>query len=401
MSRAEFLLNGSLGEAFYAAGGDKQRVTAVGWQPWWLLAEEGEPGWKNRPPVFSNFTLDNRPSQQLSTPWGTHIGGLWQQVPAAPGNQYELTVEGQAWSSDDATPGSRVEASDVNLQIGIDPTGGVDPESPLVVWSERAQPLSHWETLHLTVTAEAMIITVYLRSAPNLPKRQQSVFWRNAFLRPIGRHKRSINIVGAGDTHILLEPEQPHPGELVRVTISSTREQQRVDLLVKDPQEALTAVTPLGRTLDEDRFIWRYEFVPKLDGLYELRFIGDTGARLLALRLLQVARDVQLVPSDASRLNYRRVYVLLPPTADVHWLMAAAKGGFNGRFTIGFSADDAGVGDLGEKHVLAVNPHHWPEVLTASWFQRHYPGVKFTPLVANKPEDLEAWLRDWSEVGGG
>ena len=399
MSRAEFLINGNLGEPFYPVGGDKQRITAVGWMSWWLPPQPDDPNWKSRQPVFSNFTMDNRPVQQLSTPWGTHVAGLWQQVPSAPGNRYELTVEGQAWSSDDATPGSRVEASDVNLQIGIDPTGGVDPESPLIQWSPLAQPLSRWETLHLTADAETTTITIYLKSAPALPKRQQSVFWRNAFLRPIGRHKRSINIIGAGDTHISVEPEHPHPGEPIRVTISSTREHKQVDLLVKDAEDVLTAVSPFGHTLDEERHLWRYEFAAREDGLYEVRFVGDKGARLLALRLLQVARDVQLVPSDASRLNYRRVYVLLPPTADAHWFTASARGGFDGRFTIGFSADDAGVGDLGDKQVIAVNPHHWPEVLTSSWFQQHYPGVKFTAVVVTKPDDLEAWLKDWHERG--
>lgn len=395
MSKGELLINGSLGESFHPVGGDNQQVTAVGWMCWWLPPHTDDPNWKNRQPAFSNFTIDNRPVQQLSTPWGTHVGGVWQQVPAAPGNRYELTVEAQAWSSDDAMPGSRVEASDVNLQIGIDPTGGLDPESPLIIWGPAAQPLSHWETLHLTADAETATITIYLKSAPALPKRQQSIFWRNAFLRPIGRHKRSINIIGAGDTHIMLEPEHPYPGETIRVTVSSTRLHKQAELLVMNPDDEKTAVSPQGHTLDEDRHLWRYQFQTQQDGLYDIRFVGDKGARLLALRLLQVARDVQLVPSDASRLNYNRVYVLLPPTADINWFTAAARGGFDGRFTIGFSADDAGVGDLGSKHVIAVNPHHWPEILTASWFQHHYPGVKFTAVVANKPDDLEAWLKEW------
>ena len=395
MSKGELLINGSLGESFHPVGNDNQQITAVGWMCWWLPPHTDDPNWKNRQPAFSNFTIDNRPVQQLSTPWGTHVGGVWQQVPAAPGNRYELTVEAQAWSSDDAMPGSRVEASDVNLQIGIDPTGGLDPESPLIIWGPAAQPLSHWETLHLTADAETATITIYLKSAPALPKRQQSIFWRNAFLRPIGRHKRSINIIGAGDTHIMLEPEHPYPGETIRVTVSSTRLHKQAELLVMNPDDEKTAVSPQGHTLDEDRHLWRYQFQTQQDGLYDIRFVGDKGARLLALRLLQVARDVQLVPSDASRLNYNRVYVLLPPTADINWFTAAARGGFDGRFTIGFSADDAGVGDLGSKHVIAVNPHHWPEILTASWFQHHYPGVKFTAVVANKPDDLEAWLKEW------
>lgn len=396
MARTELLTNGRIGKPFHPHRDDKQLITAAGWAPWWLDPAPGSPDWKNRKPVFSAYTLDEGLTQQLSTPWGTHEAGLWQQVPSVAGNQYELSVEGQAWSSEDAAPGSRLEASDVNLQIGIDPTGGLDPTSPLIVWSEVAQPLSRWETLRVQSEAEAAIITLFVKSAPNLPKRLQSVFWRNAFLRPIGRHKRGVNIVGLGDTHVSLEPEQPRPGEPITAVVSSSREHKFVELIVSRPDDTWSKVVAKGRTVDEDRFLWRYQFSTDLDGLYDIRFVGDFGARLLALRLLQVARNVQLVPSDSARLNYRRVYVLLPPTASQKWVLAAAKGGYDGRFTIGFSADDAGIGNLENRHVLAVNPHHWPEVLTASWFQQHYPGVKFTAVVANQPEDLEAWLKNWT-----
>ncbi len=398
MAQNRVLINGTLSKPFHPYRDDNQLITAVGWAPWWLEPAEGDPNWKNRQPVFSPITLDNALTQQISTPFGTHVAGLWQQVPSVPGNSYEFSAEGQAWSSEDNAPASRLEASDVNLQIGMDPTGGLDPSSPLVIWSKPNQPLSHWETLHLEVEAEAAILTVFLKSAPSLPKRQQTVFWRQAQLRPIGRHKRGTNIVGAGDTHIVLEPERPKPGEPVMAVISSTREHQYVDLLVTRPDNKLTAVIPRGKTVDGDRHIWRYEFKTDHDGLYEIRFVGDKGARLLSLRLLQVAHEVQLVPSDKSRFSYRRVYILLPPTADMKWLLAAARGGFDGRFTIGFSADDAGIGDLENRHILAVNPHHWPEVLTASWFQQHYPGARFTPIVANEPADLEAWLKNWTDL---
>ena len=397
MSQRRLLLNGTLGDPFYPFRGEQQLTVATGWAPWWLEGEADDPDWQNRRPVFGRFVMDDQPTQQVSTPWGTHSGGVWQQVPSAAGNEYELTVDAQAWSSDDPTPGSALEASDVNLRIGIDPAGGLDPESPLIQWSETAQPLSRWHTLRLVAAAEAPIITVYLQSAPTLPKRQQTIFWRNAFLRPIGRHKRGVNIVGAGDTHITLTPERPQPGDRVTAVVSSTRDHQFVDLSVTHPEAGTLAVSSLGKTLDEGRTVWRYTFPAERDGLYDVRFIGDRGARLLALRLLQVAREVQLVPQDGPRADYRRVYVLLPPTADEKWFVAAARGGFDGRYTIGFSADDAGLGTIENRHVLAVNPHHWPQVLTEDWFRQHYPGTKFTPVVANKPEDLEAWLKEWLE----
>ena len=142
-----------------------------------------------------------------------------------------------------------------------------------------------------------------------------------------------MHIVGIGDTHIDIEPEHPQPGERVQVVVSSTREHARVELLARKPNNSKTAVSSHGRTQENDRYQWRYSFTPSEDGLYEVRFISDAGARLLALRLLKVAREVQIVASDDARFSYRRVYVLLPPTAGKKWALAAADGGHDGRFT--------------------------------------------------------------------
>jgi hypothetical protein len=398
---SNILQNGSLGEGFYAFRNNETLLTAVGWAPWWYPQQEGEPDWRNRTPVYYAGNLEGNKVQQLSTPWGTHDAGLLQQAPAAAGNRYELTVEGQAWSSEVETPGSQVEASDVNMQIGIDPTGGLDPTSPLVKWSETAQPLGRWEKLVLTVTAEANIMTIYLRSAPTQPKRQQTVFWRNALLTATGRFRRNATIVGAGDTHILLEPEQPRPSDRVTALVSSTRNHVFIDLLVRRPDGELAAVAFQGMAQDQARYTWRYQFLVAEAGLYDVRLVGDKGARLLAQQLLRIsekdwlAEAAETAPGGQARIAYHRVYVLLPPTADIKWLLAAARGSFEGRYTIGFSADDAGVGELESRHVLAVNPHHWSETLTAAWFHNHYPGARFTAVVANRPEDLEAWLRNW------
>lgn len=396
MAKSEALLNGALKEPFVPFREDNQLVTALGWAPWWQPAEEDDPDWKHRRPVYAKSTVDERSVQQLSTPFGTHVAGIWQQVPTAPGNRYEFTAQCQAWSSEDVAPGTLLEASDVNVQIGVDPTGGLDPESPLINWSEETQPLGQWQTVYVSTVAESSILTAYLRSAPNLPKRQQSVYWRNARLRPIGRYKRSVNIVGAGDTHVSVEPEQPQPGDTISVLASSTRKQSFVDLVIEGPDYRRSQGHLRNVEQDGERFNWEYEFESASEGLYDIRFVGDNGARLLAVRLLRVARDVQMVVSDSARLDYERVYVLLPPTADEKWMIAAAQGSFEGRYTVGFSADDAGLGKLGGRHVLAINPHHWPQVLTDAWFQQFYPGVRFTPVVVSNPTDLLEWLRNWS-----
>lgn len=396
MEQVNLLQNGDFAGEAGAYRNDDQLQTAAGWAPWWQRAGEQDPQWKNQKPKFAVSSLDGQPAQQVMTPYGTHVAGLWQQLPAAPGNRYVLSVMGQAWSSEDDEPGSRAQASDVNLQIGIDPTGGLDPDSPLVEWSDSAEPLSRWETLRLTATTEATVITVYLRSAPSLPKRQQSIFWRNAVLLPDGRYRRTVTVIGVGDTHIILKPEHPRPAEKVAVAVSSIQNHPFVELTIRRPDGKQSAVDYRGSSQEDDRTIWRYTFTPDHAGLYDIRFVGDRGARLLSQRLVRVSEQTQLVPSGEPREKYRRVYVLLPPTATEKWIVAAARGSYPGRYTVGFSADDAGVGDFEERHVLAINPHHWPGVLSAAWFKQNYPGAIFTPVVANSPETLEEWLKNWS-----
>lgn len=73
------------------------------------------------------------------------------------------------------------------------------------------------------------------------------------------------------------------------------------------------------------------------------------------------------------------------------------RGGFDSRRTVGFSADDAGIGDLEDRRVIAVNPHHWPTELTADWFEEHYPRVKFYSLIAETPDKLVRALRNWRD----
>ena len=77
------------------------------------------------------------------------------------------------------------------------------------------------------------------------------------------------------------------------------------------------------------------------------------------------------------RVDHVRTYVRLPPDADASWARAVVDGTWDEkRYTIGGKADDAGVGDLGERNVIAVNPERWEGGLGA-FFEEHYPGVRY------------------------
>jgi hypothetical protein len=56
---------------------------------------------------------------------------------------------------------------------------------------------------------------------------------------------------------------------------------------------------------------------------------------------------------------------------------------------MGGSADDAGIGDLDVRRVIAVNPQEWHgDESLEEFYSKYYPGVEFKPIIAATPEEL-------------
>ena len=96
------------------------------------------------------------------------------------------------------------------------------------------------------------------------------------------------------------------------------------------------------------------------------------------------------------REQFERTYLLLHPQADTEWMQAAIDSGLwdAKRVTMGGSADDAGLGDLAYRRVLAVNPTTWPGDLE-EFYRTYYPGTQYIPIEAETPTDLKGWLENW------
>jgi len=95
------------------------------------------------------------------------------------------------------------------------------------------------------------------------------------------------------------------------------------------------------------------------------------------------------------RIQYERFYVLLPPGAKVEWASAVVEATWdNHRYTLGGSADDAGVGDLDSRIVMIINPEQWggPEVMS-QFFSENYPGARLRTIRAKTPDELIVLLR--------
>ncbi len=93
-----------------------------------------------------------------------------------------------------------------------------------------------------------------------------------------------------------------------------------------------------------------------------------------------------LCQTVCARTLYPRTYVLLPPNAPPAVWEKAARAAQRNNWTVGGSADDAGLGTSllsPRPTVIAINAISWsnpqePQGLTANWFAQNYPpGVNF------------------------
>ena len=93
------------------------------------------------------------------------------------------------------------------------------------------------------------------------------------------------------------------------------------------------------------------------------------------------------------RIQYERTYILLPQGAGAEWAQAVIEATWDDHhYTIGSSADDAGVGNLNVRQIIAVNPGEWPGDL-AAFYEEHYPGIEYNPVEAQSPTELAVLLR--------
>lgn len=109
-----------------------------------------------------------------------------------------------------------------------------------------------------------------------------------------------------------------------------------------------------------------------------VRLPGLTARRLAESKLLE--GDMRGTP----RIDYERTYWLMPQDATVEEWIATATKCHETRGTIGFSADDAGIGDLKVRKVVLMYPSRQPPGI-CGWFEEHYPGVEVTYEDAMKP----------------
>jgi hypothetical protein len=101
--------------------GDWPRQVPNGWTPFVLA---GDVSYNVETSAGGAHTFWGPPSLKMHNSGGTFKAGIYTQVAVTPGAGYRASI---AWGAPNAP-------AQFGRQLGIDPTGGTDPNSPAVVW---------------------------------------------------------------------------------------------------------------------------------------------------------------------------------------------------------------------------------------------------------------------------
>jgi hypothetical protein len=188
------------------------------------------------------------------------IGGIYQQVPVVKGNSYYANIVWLVFDSlvNDASINSAT--GGIGRRLGIDPFGGTDSRSSNVVWSE-----DNWRNdckicnvEHVTVTAQADTITVFLRiddtwkvraaeKGYNIPASKDQFWVDDIGLRLVGEGANAVE--AATPTAEATATQGPIPTEAVEPSPTSPPAPTATPVAPTDtPSPATETPEPAGET---------------------------------------------------------------------------------------------------------------------------------------------------------
>ncbi len=154
-------------------------------------------------PEFRDVTLKFQPNrihggqraQKYFSYGRMHEAGLMQRVTGVISSTlYHYSIYMQAWMCVDyieACKGGYVsdKPTQMHLKVGIDPTGGIDPFSPDIVWSSEVESFDRWTQYSVEAVAKGDTLTVFTHSRPewvDMPRQNNDVYLDDASLTAVG-----------------------------------------------------------------------------------------------------------------------------------------------------------------------------------------------------------------------
>ena len=145
------------------AGGDPFMVSTQMWAT--MSCDPTDMGWEKIEGHDSNIFM------AAYAPYGQDFAAppfdvvLYQPVSATAGTSYSLSAWMTSLCGGSTTPSDCPQDAYIAKMAGVDPTGGVDPTAPTVLWIEDRRPHTEvrWTNLFLATTAQGPALTVFLR----------------------------------------------------------------------------------------------------------------------------------------------------------------------------------------------------------------------------------------------
>lgn len=167
------------------------------WQPWYFNDEGGEydaPEFKQAKKAYDPQRVrTGENSQQYFRDWAKHLAGFYQTAQVPKDRWVTFAIYGYSWSGfckkengeyicDPADSNYGEGANPVYMRVGIDPTGGIDPYSPNIVWSSKRVVWDNWAWFGVSARAQGEFVTVFVWSTPEFAATKINVYWDDASL---------------------------------------------------------------------------------------------------------------------------------------------------------------------------------------------------------------------------
>jgi LysM repeat protein len=177
-------------EGTYTSRGRSDFNIPADWNVWVATAPRTE-SWMNLEPVaFPHNGPGPNPqsgarAMNFNRGFATFTVAIYQQVNVAAGSNVIGSAFGYLRTCNIAPGfdncGSAVE-SGAFTRVGIDPTGGTDPNSPSIIWSNNALPHDRWEQMTVNATATAGTITFFIYGTQRWPSSLNNLYFDTATL---------------------------------------------------------------------------------------------------------------------------------------------------------------------------------------------------------------------------
>ncbi len=122
-------------------------------------------------------------SQKYFTYYSTHEAGMYQVVGGVkPGDRLRFTVYMEGWSNGANDPSHSDFGQNMNLQVGIDPTGGNNPWSSNIIWTKPAESFDQFTQFAVEAEAKNNVVSVWTKSRPKYALQHNDVYVDEASL---------------------------------------------------------------------------------------------------------------------------------------------------------------------------------------------------------------------------